>query len=54
MTAVNAGADAVYFGLKEFSLRANARNFEIKDLPKINEICNKNKKEGNSKKILDT
>ncbi len=42
-TAVNAGADAVYFGLKEFSLRANARNFEIKDLTKINEICNKNK-----------
>ena len=38
-TAVNAGADAVYFGLKEFSLRANARNFELKDLDKINEIC---------------
>lgn len=45
-TAVNAGADAVYFGLKDFSLRANARNFEIKDLDKINEICNKNKKQG--------
>lgn len=44
VTAVNAGADAVYFGLKEFSLRANARNFELKDLDKINEICNKNKK----------
>ena len=38
-TAINAGADAVYFGLKEFSLRANARNFTIKDLDKINEIC---------------
>ncbi len=45
-TAVNSGADAVYFGLKDFSLRANARNFEIKDLDKINEICNKNKKQG--------
>jgi len=43
VTAVNAGADAVYFGLKEFSLRANAKNFELKDLDKINEICNKNK-----------
>lgn len=43
VTAVNAGADAVYFGLKEFSLRANARNFELRDLDKINEICNKNK-----------
>lgn len=39
-TAVNAGADAVYFGLKEFSLRANAGNFQLKDLSKINEICN--------------
>jgi putative protease len=44
VTAVNAGADAVYFGLKEFSLRANARNFELKDLNKINEICNNNTK----------
>jgi len=43
VTAVNAGADAVYFGLKEFSLRANARNFELNDLEKINDICNKNK-----------
>ena len=42
-TAINAGADAVYFGLKEFSLRANAKNFELKDLPKINAICNNNK-----------
>lgn len=38
--AIDAGADAVYFGLKEFSLRANAKNFELKDLDKINEICN--------------
>ena len=30
--AINAGADAVYFGLKGFSLRANAKNFELKDL----------------------
>lgn len=37
--AIDAGADAVYFGLKEFSLRANARNFELKDLDKIAEIC---------------
>ncbi len=38
-TAVNAGADAVYFGLKEFSLRANAGNFQLRDLNKINNIC---------------
>jgi putative protease len=39
VTAINAGADAVYFGLKEFSLRANAKNFELKDLDEINKIC---------------
>ena len=42
VAAVNSGANAVYFGLKEFSMRANAKNFTIKDLEKINKIC-KNK-----------
>jgi putative protease len=37
--AVNAGADAVYFGLKEFSMRANAGNFSIRDLDEIAKIC---------------
>ena len=39
--AVNAGADAVYFGLKEFSMRQNAGNFTIKDLNLIEQICKK-------------
>ncbi len=39
VAAVNAGADAVYFGLKEFSMRATAKNFSIKDLDKIEKIC---------------
>jgi putative protease len=37
--AVNAGADAVYFGLQEFSMRAAAKNFTIKDLDEIEKIC---------------
>ena len=37
--AVNAGANAVYFGLKEFSMRAAAKNFTIKDLDEIEKIC---------------
>jgi len=37
--AVNAGADAVYFGLKEFSMRQNAGNFTIKDLDEIEKVC---------------
>ena len=39
VTAIKAGADSVYFGLKEFSMRQNARNFTIKDLDKIERIC---------------
>ena len=34
IAAVEAGADAVYFGLKEFNMRDSARNFDIEDLPK--------------------
>lgn len=39
ISAINAGADAVYFGLQEFNMRARAKNFTIKDLPKIAELC---------------
>ena len=39
VAAIKAGADSVYFGLKEFSMRQNARNFTIKDLDKIERIC---------------
>jgi U32 family peptidase len=42
--AIDAGADAVYLGLKEFSMRANARNFTIKDLPKIRKVCDNSTK----------
>jgi putative protease len=41
VTAIKSGADAVYFGLKEFSMRDNAKNFSIKDLDKINKLCGK-------------
>jgi len=43
VTAINAGADAVYFGLKDFSMRATAKNFSVKDLDKIEEICKEKK-----------
>jgi putative protease len=41
--AVNNGADAVYFGIKGFNMRAGAKNFTIKDLPKISKIAKENK-----------
>ena len=44
VAAVNAGADAVYFGLKGFNMRAglktSEKNFGISDLKKIKKICN--------------
>jgi putative protease len=40
-SAISAGADAVYFGLKEFNMRASAKNFKIKDIQKIRKICEK-------------
>jgi putative protease len=42
--AVNAGADAVYFGLQDWNMRANAKNFKIKDLKKIKEITGRVKR----------
>jgi len=41
--AIEAGADAVYFGLKEFSMRAAAKNFKLSELKKVVDICHKNK-----------
>jgi putative protease len=41
--AVNAGANAVYFGLKEFSMRATAKNFTVADLEEIEKICKQKK-----------
>src|SRR5205823_2633245 len=33
--ALNAGADAVYLGLKEFNARARAENFTVEDLREL-------------------
>ena len=41
--AIKAGADAVYFGLKEFSMRAKAKNFTLAELKKVVKICHDNK-----------
>ncbi|MBN2724093.1 MAG: U32 family peptidase [Deltaproteobacteria bacterium] len=41
-SAINAGADAVYFGISGMNMRAKARNFELNELKKIVEITSKN------------
>lgn len=43
VAAVNAGANAVYFGLKQFGMRDSAKNFGIEELSKMREICKKGK-----------
>jgi len=41
ITAINAGADAVYFGIRGFNMRSRAKNFTLSDLPRIKRICDK-------------
>jgi putative protease len=38
-TAVNSGADAVYFGVNKLNMRAKAQNFDVSDLPEIVSFC---------------
>ena len=41
--AIDNGADAVYLGLKEFTMRANAKNFSLNEVKKIIELCHNKK-----------
>ncbi|MEA2034854.1 MAG: peptidase U32 family protein [Euryarchaeota archaeon] len=45
-TAVENGADAVYFGIKNMNMRDNAGNFEINELPVIMRYLSENNKKG--------
>jgi len=40
--AVKSGADAVYFGIDQFNMRAKAKNFTVEELKEIVEFCKKN------------
>ena len=44
IVAFKRGADAIYFGLKEFSARKGAGNFSLEDLSKINKLAKDNNK----------
>lgn len=37
--AIDAGADEIYFGIKGLNMRAGAKNFDVKDIKKIVDIC---------------
>jgi len=43
VAAVNAGANSVYLGLKEFTMRATARNFSFEELAEAKRFCEKKK-----------
>ena len=42
VAAIEAGADAVYFGLKELNMRMAAKNFSLNELKKVVDKCHKN------------
>ncbi|MDD2624635.1 MAG: U32 family peptidase, partial [Candidatus Riflebacteria bacterium] len=41
ISALEAGADAIYFGISEMNMRAAAKNFTTEDLPLISSTCKK-------------
>ncbi|MDD4201869.1 MAG: U32 family peptidase [Candidatus Omnitrophica bacterium] len=45
-TAIQYGADAVYFGIKQMNMRYNADNFEYLELPKIMKLLHENNIKG--------
>ena len=46
-TAINAGADSVYFGIKWINMRASsARNFDVSELKEVMEKLHKNNVKG--------
>lgn len=52
--AIKAGADAVYFGIKGFNMRASAKNFTVRDLPKIKKICDSSERKPKMYLTLNT
>ncbi len=46
LTAIDNGADSVYFGIRGFNMRERASNFEVKEFKKIMQTLHKSKKKG--------
>ncbi len=42
ITAINSGANAVYFGLDKLNMRAKAKNFTLENLPDVVKLCKEN------------
>ncbi|MCP4149447.1 MAG: U32 family peptidase, partial [bacterium] len=46
LTAVDSGADSIYFGVKGLNMRARADNFDVMELNKIMDYLHKHNKKG--------
>jgi U32 family peptidase len=42
IAAVNAGADAIYFGIQNFNMRATANNFSLEEVKEVTKYCHDN------------
>ena len=42
VTAIEAGCDSVYFGVKELNMRKNAKSFSLDELKQVIEYCHSN------------
>jgi U32 family peptidase len=52
--ALKAGADAVYFGLNDFSMRASSKNFTLADLDEMRELCDSSPRKAKMYLTLNT
>lgn len=52
--ALNAGADAVYFGLSDYSMRASSKNFTLADLDEMKELCDSSPRKAKMYLTLNT
>ena len=43
VAAIKAGADAIYFGIRDFNMRAAASNFSLNEVKKVIDFCHQNK-----------
>lgn len=54
VAACKAGADAVYFGVGDFTMRSGKRNFNLSDIKKIKKICDSYPKKPKVYLVLNT
>ncbi len=54
VAAIKAEADAVYFGLNDFSMRASSKNFNLDDLDEMRQLCDSSPRKAKMYLTLNT